>query len=137
MTKPPAPDPPELWTGVISLELLDPYDRQPAGSVEIQVCQNDLHLKRQTRLLATIDRERFTCWLANPHVRYVAGTTEWTTHAGVTSLRFGEVDYVIAPESLDLLTTALHQRLPISPVPENDDPGVVPAQGPGRNGGTA
>ena len=137
MTKHQAPDPVTLWTGVIHLELLDSLDLRGAGCVAVQVHRGNVEVKGESRTLAVIDRDRFTAWLADPHLLYIADDTEWArTSEGLIALTFGEVDYVIAPESLDVLTTALAGRVQISPAHATDVP-CVPARGSGAGRRTA
>jgi hypothetical protein len=120
MMKNRAPEP-APWTGPIQLDLFDD-DGWDAGSLEVLVHRDDLHVRGEKRLLAVIGRHRFHAWLEEaPQVPYVADDTEWTVTGGGTTLRIDEVCYLVGRHSLDNLRIVLTRRVTNRPAPAGDD----------------
>ena len=114
-------EPPPPWTGPIHLDLLD-GDGCEAGTVEVLVHRDDLHVRGKRRLLAVIGRQRFHEWLEDaPQLPYVADDTEWTVTGRVTSLKIDTVCYVVGRESFDNLRTVLTRRVTNRPALAADD----------------
>lgn len=94
--------PVNLWTGDLVLELRNGRD-WAAGTLEVAVWRDTLHVRHLGRTLAVLDRDEFRAWLIRPAEPHRVDDTEWSVSLGVTCLALRYSRYTVVQESLNNL----------------------------------